>query len=259
MNNRILKDKHFLIVEDDEINQLVIQRYLERLPAFVSIASDGKSALELLEKNSFDFILLDIHLPDMSGYELMKNIRLLNTTVPVIAVTALAQDQEKDFCMAAGMNGYISKPFSTDKLVNEILNNFIPVDSTYLSENKTGDQTVHVDIEFLNTVAAGDQEFIQQMVLIFIDNFPEIIADMRRFYEKKDWPSLQKTAHYAKSSLSVIKVTEMLDLILEIENQCKTSTELNLLDQKIEILSNYFASAKKYFESMIQLKVPTML
>src|ERR687889_475433 len=109
----LLENKSILVVEDNAINQLLVQHTLARYTAKITIAEDGKKAVHLLTDNTYDYVLMDLQLPDMSGYEVVQVMRdTLKLNVPVFALTALAVEGERDNCIAAGMNGYILKPFT---------------------------------------------------------------------------------------------------------------------------------------------------
>ncbi len=114
-----------LVVEDDRVIQLVVQEILEQEGYTVINASDGKTALHELDNQSFDFILLDLKLPEMNGYEVVKNIREREARegvskgqhLPIIALTGFASKDEKQKCLNAGMDGFLPKPFTIDQLL----------------------------------------------------------------------------------------------------------------------------------------------
>ena len=97
---------------------------LEKLGYKVSVADNGKEAVEIFKKYDFDLILMDIEMPKMNGREATQEIRKLEKgkNIPIIAFTAYAIKAEKEKCMAAGMNEYISKPYKLDKLIEIIKN-----------------------------------------------------------------------------------------------------------------------------------------
>jgi CheY-like chemotaxis protein len=246
MFSGVLDNKKILLVEDNAINQLLVQRTLARYNINIAIAEDGKKAIDLLSRNAYDIILMDISLPDMSGYEIVQLMRKsLRIETPVYALTALALDGERENCVAAGMNGYILKPFTVKKLEEEInRNNNASIANTLANEYVIGDEVTTIDMEFLYTVAAGDFEYINLMISTFIETIPPLIEKMRNECSNKKWDELQKTAHYTKSSLSVIKVRQMIILVGSIEWQCKTKTSISEIAEKIEELAQHFHRSK---------------
>lgn len=107
---------HILLVEDNKVNQLVAQKLLEKAGHTVTIANDGRECLDLLDKESFDLVLMDCHMPIMDGYEATREIRQRGLKIPIIALTANAQASDRKECIEAGMDEFISKPFKPEEL-----------------------------------------------------------------------------------------------------------------------------------------------
>ncbi|MGB1008122.1 MAG: response regulator [Thiolinea sp.] len=116
-----LSGLRILLVDDDEINRFLGLELLQALEAEVSIADSGKVALELVEKHHYDLILIDISMPEMDGYQTTQHIRKNgHNELPIIALTAHAIAGERDRCLQAGMNDYLTKPFETIDLLTMI-------------------------------------------------------------------------------------------------------------------------------------------
>lgn len=109
-----------LVAEDCPTNQLVIKLMLEKLGVEVDLAADGAEAVEMAEENDYDLIFMDIQMPNMNGYEATVKIKTFKKAVPVIAVTAHAMVGDRDKCVAAGCDDYITKPIIKDKLAEII-------------------------------------------------------------------------------------------------------------------------------------------
>jgi CheY-like chemotaxis protein len=109
---------HALVVEDNEVNQLVTCAQLDVLGISADVAADGHSALEALAQRPYDLVLMDCQLPGIDGYETTRRLRGRETgrRLPVIAVTANALPAEREKCLAAGMDGYLAKPFRLEDL-----------------------------------------------------------------------------------------------------------------------------------------------
>ena len=106
-------DVDILLAEDNPINQVFARRVLEHLGANVTLANNGQEALELVQQKEFDLVLMDCQMPVLDGYEATRQIRLLGenyTNLPIIALTAFAMAEDRDICLAAGMNDYVTKP-----------------------------------------------------------------------------------------------------------------------------------------------------
>ncbi len=115
-----------LIVEDNLLNQKIVMFNLKKQNYLVDAAINGNEALEKIEKEKYDLILMDIMLPEKNGYEITAEIRKkekikgIKKPVPIIAITANTLDNDRERCLKAGMNDYLAKPFSTQELFNVI-------------------------------------------------------------------------------------------------------------------------------------------
>lgn len=112
-----------LVVEDNVINQIVMEGLLKTFGHEAVLVDNGREAVRLSSDSPFDLILMDLHMPEMDGYETTREIRGHEDRkhIPIIAVTADALSGTKERCFDAGMNGYVTKPVDPDRLVSEIL------------------------------------------------------------------------------------------------------------------------------------------
>jgi CheY-like chemotaxis protein len=108
------------LVEDNAINQLVARRLLEKCGHTVAVAANGRRALEALEMESYDLILMDVQMPEMNGWETTQAIREKEKTtgghIPIVAMTAHAMRGDEQRCLEAGMDAYLTKPIRTQEL-----------------------------------------------------------------------------------------------------------------------------------------------
>jgi len=115
-----------LLAEDNLVNQMVAKRLLENQGHTITIARDGKEALEMLTKESFDLVLMDVYMPRMDGFEATASIRKQERAgkdskhIPIIAMTASALKGDRELCIASGMDGYISKPIDSEFMIETI-------------------------------------------------------------------------------------------------------------------------------------------
>src|SRR6202022_1826283 len=113
-----------LLVEDNAVNRVLAVRLLEKRGHTVAVAGNGKEALAALEKQAFDLVLMDVQMPEMDGFEATAALREKEKTtgihLPIIAMTAHAMKGDRERCLAAGMDGYLSKPFQTEELFEAI-------------------------------------------------------------------------------------------------------------------------------------------
>jgi len=122
-----------LLVEDNLMNQKVVMFNLKKLNCDIITAVTGSQAIDLFKTNSFDLVFMDIMLPEMNGYDITKSFRNIekengiDKPVPIIALTANTYDNDKEKCFNAGMNDYISKPF-TSKQLTDLIEHYMQLD-----------------------------------------------------------------------------------------------------------------------------------
>jgi CheY-like chemotaxis protein len=119
-NDKTLKNKKVLVVDDDMRNIFALSAALEQEQMEVITATDGKEALNVLKQNKTDIVLMDIMMPNMDGYKSISHIRnrMDLKDLPIIAITAKAMAGDREKCIVAGASDYISKPVDTQKLIS---------------------------------------------------------------------------------------------------------------------------------------------
>ena len=118
-----LKNVHILVVDDNRINQKITQKILEKRQFSCSLANDGEEAIAAAKANSYDLILMDIHMPKIDGIEATKQIRKFNKITPIVALTAVELDEMRATIMESGMNDIILKPYDVSQFLTIILKN----------------------------------------------------------------------------------------------------------------------------------------
>jgi signal transduction histidine kinase/ActR/RegA family two-component response regulator len=119
----ILKDKKILLVEDNKINQMITKKMLENKGVSCEVIENGEDAIEVARNQSFDLILMDIHLPGINGTIATQNIREFDSTTPIIALTAISLNENRDLLLSFGMNDVITKPFAPEDFYTIIARN----------------------------------------------------------------------------------------------------------------------------------------
>jgi CheY-like chemotaxis protein/HPt (histidine-containing phosphotransfer) domain-containing protein len=241
-----LKHNKVLVVEDNNINQLVVKYTLQKLNIAIEIAVDGIEAIEKISTNSYDLVLMDIQLPEMNGYDITRYIRnQMNNSIPIIAMTALAINGEEEKCLECGMNGYVSKPFTVETLYNAISKVYKTPSAVKSNAHIISTPQVAIDMSMLYEIAGDDTEYINTMVSTFLENMPDTINKIEECMLNKDYDSLFRAAHYAKSSLSVIKINDIYNWVQRIEQNAKNRVELNTLETLVNNVKEKFALAEK--------------
>ncbi len=120
ISNEIMEEKNILVVEDNKINQMITKKILEKNKVICDVADNGTTAIEKVQNNHFDLILMDIHMPGISGIEATVEIRKFNPDIPIIALTAVTLDDNLDEFYLNGFNDIIPKPYKTEEFFTKI-------------------------------------------------------------------------------------------------------------------------------------------
>ncbi|MFV8326094.1 ATP-binding protein [Flavobacterium sp. ZS1P14] len=122
-DDSLLKNKKILLVEDNKINQMITDKMLRNKGIFCEIIDNGEEAIEIVKKNKFDLILMDVHLPGINGTVATEEIRKFDTKTPIIALTAISLDENREMLLSFGMNDVVTKPFIPEEFYSIIAKN----------------------------------------------------------------------------------------------------------------------------------------
>ena len=240
-------NKRILVVEDNPINQMLVGHTLQRTGAIVDFADDGKSAIIRIREHVYDIVLMDIQLPEMDGFETTYFIRNeIQSKVPIIGMSAMLIFDEEDKCLNCGMNNYLLKPFTLEKFEGIFNDTFEQINNnTTKDEFLLGDADLTIDLSILYSLGDDDETYLKQVVETFLLNMPESIEKMEEYCHLNDYDNLLKMAHFTKSSLSVIKIQQILEQVQAIEWQCRTGTYLETLPEKVAYIKAKYPIAEK--------------
>jgi PAS domain S-box-containing protein len=217
---RELINKKILLVEDNDFNRLLANTILTTYGATVTEAWNGKVAIELSEQQNFDIIIMDVQMPVMNGFEATRHIRqVLQSKIPILALTANAVKGEKDKCIAAGMDDYIAKPFEESHLVKTICQMLKKasdgfIQETDISENESGQL---YSIVTLKETAGADDAFIIKMLNTFIHQGRDCLSSLDKAIQHKNMDELQAIVHKMKPSVNYLKMRDMGIMIRNIQ------------------------------------------
>jgi PAS domain S-box-containing protein len=201
------KNLRLLLVEDNATNQKVAVKTLENMGQNVDVADNGLEALEALKLFSYDMILMDLHMPELDGFETTKQIRLKGSPVgeiPIVAITADVIGDVREKCLEVGMNDVITKPFTRQDLVNAIsrwASSDAPQIETSPPSKEKGIMAVEIFMDLWNEL--GD-EMVTELVEEFSNTVPDYLARVENAMD--DLPKLGEAAHSIAGSAAALGV-----------------------------------------------------
>ena len=247
MSTPLLQDRIVLVAEDNAISQMLVKHILLKLGASsVDIAANGVEASQKFTQNKYDVVLADLQMPVMDGFEFASEIRTkLSSNVPIIGMTASTLHEEDKKCYEYGMNECIQKPITIENLSSAIQKVFSATPGTSSSPLILVSNGISVDLSMVYEISGNDESYISLMVQTFLDTMPNSIASMRQCLSEKNWEGLYQSAHRAKSTLSVIKVSEMFNAVVAIEGYAKSASHLDLLPSLVAEVERFFLVANE--------------
>jgi len=254
-----------LLAEDNATNQKLALRLLDRLGYSADVAETGLQALEESVSGDYDLVLMDLQMPEMDGLEATRQIRrqLGAPKRPyIVAMTANAMAGDRERCLAAGMNDYVSKPIRVQALIDALARGAEVVHGTAAGggdEAKEGGGSTNgasaeggavtasaqgeasfaaaldqAALDNLRNTVGGDEEFLAELVMTFLEDAPQLLADMRSAAEAGDAPGLRLSSHSLKSNSADFGAMDLNALCKQLEmmgKEEKLEGALALIDQ----------------------------
>ncbi|MEX1000709.1 MAG: response regulator [Crocinitomicaceae bacterium] len=206
------KNIKILVVEDIPLNQLLLKTLLDDFGFESDIAANGKIAIEKLQNESYDIILMDLQMPEMNGFEATKHIRKkMNSDIPIMALTAHVTAVDLEKCIEVGMNDYITKPIDEKLLYSKIVG-FVKKD-TAANENITdisteNEQLKCIDLSYLNQRTKSNPKLMLEMISLYLKQTPALINTMKQSLQNKDWDAVGEAAHKMIPSFSIMGMSK---------------------------------------------------
>lgn len=232
----VLDGIRVLLVEDNELNQLVAENSLKHYNCLVTKADNGRIAVELLEKEQFDIILMDIQMPEMDGIEATQILREnMGVKTPIIALTANAFKSEIDKCISIGMDDYITKPFAEESLITII--------EKHIGRQKNQSDAVKVrampyDLTGIQKLGQGDEAFIKKIITLFITQTQEMIPMIDLAFNNQNFAEIARLVHKLRPSVEAVGIAsiseEMRELEVSAKEQSMESSKMYSLFEKIK-------------------------
>jgi CheY-like chemotaxis protein len=208
-----IKDIKVLVVEDMALNQLLMKTLLDDFGFERDIADNGKIAIEKLQNNSYDIILMDLQMPEMNGFEATEYIRkTMRLKIPIIALTADVTTVDLAKCKAVGMDDYVAKPVDERLLFSKIIG-LVKKSSGEKPENlklyKTNkiEKPKCINLDYLHHRTKSNPKLIMEMISLYLIQTPPLINAMKQSLLDKDFDLLQASMHKMIPSFSIMGIS----------------------------------------------------
>ncbi|MGX5857527.1 ATP-binding protein [Dyadobacter jiangsuensis] len=235
-----------LIAEDHIINQGLMMRLMEERGIAGRVATNGFEAIEMLRREPFDLVFMDIQMPGMDGYTATRAIREeLKLTIPVIAMTAHAMEGEKEKCIRLGMDDHMAKPVRENELDRVLTTYTKPI-----SQNGIPAHAFKViDLDYMREISNGDATYEKLVTEQFLHLMPRELEALSAAVTKRDRSEIRRIAHGIKSTISIMGLNALLDEPLDVlENGSSAKEDIaGLVEQVLGICKEALGEAGIFY------------
>ena len=239
-----IKSINVLVVEDVALNQLLIKTLLEDFGFDCDICANGKIAIEKLQANTYDIVLMDLQMPEMNGFEATEYIRhTMHLAIPIIALTADVTTADVTKCKAVGMNDYISKPVDEKLLYSKIIKLMELPGAPLQEESAIKDENIktelkYTNLEYLQKHTKSNPKLMMEMIQLYLEQTPPLINTIKQSLADKNWEMLQAAVHKMIPSFSIVGMhpdfTAMAKKIMEYSIAPHVNDEVHSLVLQLE-------------------------
>jgi signal transduction histidine kinase/DNA-binding NarL/FixJ family response regulator len=253
---RPLDGGRVLLAEDNPVNREVAMAMLESLGLQVACAADGAEAVRQAETEPFDLILMDCQMPEMDGFEATRRIRAngLRET-PIVALTANAMSGDREHCIEAGMNDYLSKPFTRDALQRTMRRWIGGVRDAAAAGPEHDSHATTLDPEALAALSAlqrpGMQNLLQSVCSTYLVEAPQLLAQLHGAAQVGNLALLKEAAHSLKSSSAQLGASQLAGLCRAVEEAVRYGTLADPL-QQAQAIEAEFAAVRQAVQALVK-------
>lgn len=248
-----------LLAEDNVINQTLVVRLLENAGHTVTVAPNGKKALEALETGRFDVIVMDIQMPEMSGFEATRRIRdrekATGERIPIVALTAHAMKGDREKCLEMGMDAYLTKPLRREELfetLSRLTTAVPPVIETPLNDEK---DPASLNAEALMNRLGGDKALLNELASLFMDDSANLLQQAQVALQDRNPERLEKAAHTLKGTLGSLSAHAAYEVALKLQEIAR-SLDLTQARIVIQELEKEVDLVREHLKSLIESQAP---
>lgn len=225
-----IRGAHILLVEDNEVNQIVAREYLESAGLMVTVANNGREGLDAVRAGSFDAVLMDLQMPEMSGLEATRLIRQDDrfADLPIIAMTAAVQERERNDCYAAGMNEHVGKPVLPQTLLSALVRCIKPANQAVPATLETASEKTEsglpcslpgFDMEYIRTIVGTNGEKLQHILDRFHQKFASSADSWHHLLRNGKTELAMERLHNLKGAAGAIGAVALNQSVIRLEER----------------------------------------
>jgi two-component system sensor histidine kinase/response regulator len=243
-----------LLAEDSLVNQKLAVGLLQRRGHCVRVANNGREALAALETQSFDLVLMDVQMPEIDGLQATQALREREQStgrarVPVIAMTAHAMAGDRERCLAAGMDSYISKPIRSRDLFETMARVVEGITDSPQADGAASAAKTELDLAAMLQTVGGDRDLLREVAEAFLEEAPKLLDELRTATAEGDATSLARAAHTLKSSLRYLGAAELFEQAFVLETTGREGRR-----PEADFVANFIARVEQMF-----VELPTLV
>lgn len=241
-----LENLKVLIVDDEAYNRKLLTTILGKHNAIFTEVENGLEALEELSRNEYDLVLMDARMPELNGVAATKEIRKMangNGQIPILALSASVSEEDKNNYKAAGMNGFVAKPFSEEDIIVEI-SKVVKI-QTKIGENKTNKRNmdkdelitapVNLDFAELRKISNQDVKFYKDMLDTFIHSTESGMEKIEENFKSENWDVVAEYAHRFCAPCRHLSALKLHSQLKEIEKRCRNMEDLETIEVLVKM------------------------
>jgi len=245
-----------LLVDDNPVNRKVSGQILKKAHCQVTMAESGQKAVELVQAQRFDVILMDIQMPEMDGVAATQAIRALDLPdlPPIVAMTAYSMQGDKEKFIKAGMDDYVSKPIRPAQLINKLAEVLrIPhTHSNHQPRSERGSEEEVINFAVLRELEKyGGPEIIVDALSDFQQEAEQLIISCAESLSTSDYDNILAKLHTLKGNASTLGIERLARLVQQVEADLKQG-RASLLEQQLDTLQQYFSEFQQAFNSFLK-------
>ena len=248
--NMEMKNIKVLVAEDIALNQLLMKTILDDFGFECDVVDNGKIAIEKIQTTAYDIILMDLQMPEMGGFEATDYIRnIMNSNIPIIALTADVATADLEKCKAVGMNDYIAKPVDERLLYRKVVG--LIKKPTLIDEHKESlevqsEKVKCTDMDYLSRHTKSNPVLMMEMIALYLEQTPPLVSAMKKGWNNKDWNSLYSAVHKMIPSFIIMGISEDFEnMARKIQEYASTQKQAEGIPDMVLQLENICGQACK--------------